>query len=218
VRLASILRGPLILALAAGVQVYHRHRFQGPPIDYATLAAAAAASWAGLPGPGEPVLIAAGIFAARHRLDLTSVLLVAFAAATAGGIVGWLVGMKAGRALVTAPGPLVRLRRAAVARGDEIFERFPVLAILLTPSWIAGIHHVRSATYLITTAAGAAAWAAGIGLGAYFIGQPVVEFVGDLGIATAVALGLLIVAAVVVGYFGRRRRVRRHAQPEQDAL
>ena len=62
-----------------GLSLRLHHHFHGPPIDYGALAAAAAASWIGVPGPGEPVLIAAGVFAAQHRLDIVSVLVVAWA-------------------------------------------------------------------------------------------------------------------------------------------
>ena len=41
------------------------------------------------------MLIGAGVLAARGRLDLTTVLVVAWVAATAGGIIGWLGGLKA---------------------------------------------------------------------------------------------------------------------------
>ena len=53
-----------------------------------------------MPGPGEPVLIAAGVLAARHKLDIASVVFVAWvgghrrAASSAGSI-----GLKAGRAV-----------------------------------------------------------------------------------------------------------------------
>ncbi len=180
-----------------------------PSIDYVGLAAASAASWLGVPGPGEPVLIAAGVFAARHKLDLGSVLLTAWAGATAGGVAGWLIGMKAGRAVVTAPGPLRRLRLSAVARGDEVFDRLAVIAILLTPSWIAGIHHVRAVLYLPTNAVGAAMWAAGIGVGAYFVGPTVIDLVEDVGLATAIAVVVLVLAGVGAEVL-RRRRARAH--------
>ena len=97
-------RGAAILILGLALH----HRFHGPPIDYAGLAAAAAASWIGVPGPGEPVLIAAGVLAARHKLDIGAVLAVAWLAATLGGIGGWLIGMKAGRGMLTTRGPLHR--------------------------------------------------------------------------------------------------------------
>lgn len=210
-RLIGHLRGLLFLALVLHIH----HRFRGPPIDYGALAIASAASWAGVPGPGEPVLIAAGVIAARHHLDITSVVVVAWVGATAGGIVGWVAGIKAGRALLTAPGPLLRLRRSAVARGDEVFKRFPVIAILLTPSWIAGIHRVRAALYLPTNAAGAATWAAGIGLGAYFVGPTVVDLVQDLGLITAIGVAVLVVVGVALGIAQRRRRRRGTVAPDR---
>jgi membrane protein DedA with SNARE-associated domain len=182
------------------------HHFHGPPIDYAGLAAAAAASWVGVPGPGEPVLIAAGVFAARHRLDIGSVLLIAWGAATAGGIAGWLIGMKAGRAVLTTRGPLHGMRRKALARGEEVFARHPVAGVLLTPSWIAGIHRVRKRVYLPTNAASAAVWAVGIGLGSYYVGPQIVDIVGELGWITAIGVVLLILSAVATEISRRRRR------------
>lgn len=187
-----------------GVKLRLHHT--GPSFDYATLAAAAAASWIGVPGPGEPVLIAAGVLAARHKLDLGSVVLIAWLAATAGGIAGWLIGMKAGRAVLSAPGPLRGLRQGALARGDHVFRRFAVLAIMLAPSWVSGIHHVRTALYLPMNALGAMIWAVGIGVGAYLIGPTVIDFVQDFGVAATVAIVLLVAGGITVEIVRRRRR------------
>ena len=206
-RVGAAVKGVLVVGATVSL---HRH-LHGPPVDYLGLAAAAGASWAGVPGPGEPVLIAAAVYAARHRLDITEVVIVAFVAAVLGGIAGWLLGVLGGRTLVTAPGPLRRARMVAVARGDEVFERHPVLAILLTPSWVAGIHRVRTDVYMIFNLVGAAVWAAGIGLAAYWTGPSVLDFVNDFGLVTSLALGALI-AAVVVAEIVRRRR-RRQERP-----
>lgn len=196
-------KGVLVLAIA----VHVRHRFHGPPVDYFGLAAASAASWAGIPGPGEPVLIAEAVFAARHDLDIVSVIVVAFLGATAGGIVGWLAGLKGGRAIVTARGPLHGARVRAVKRGEQVFARHPVLAIYLTPSWVAGINRPRPTTYLIVNTLSCVVWAAGIGLGAYFAGPPVLDFVNDLGLITGVILAVAVTA--ILGAEVRRRRRRR---------
>ena len=184
-----------------------RHRVEGPAVDYYGLAAAAAASWVGVPGPGEPVLIAAGILAAKHKLDLATVLLVAWAAATTGGIIGWAIGRKAGRRLLTARGPLHGARLRAVARGEKVFDRYAVVAVLLTPSWIAGINRVRSSVYQPTNAAAAAVWAAGIGLGSYFAGPAVIDLVNDFGTGTSVIVAVLILTAVGLE-LARRHRLR----------
>ncbi|MHB8657955.1 MAG: hypothetical protein ACYC91_08365 [Solirubrobacteraceae bacterium] len=196
----------VILTFALALHLHHR--FHGPPVDYAGLAAAAAASWIGVPGPGEPVLIAAAILAARHKLDIGSVLGAAWLGAAAGGVAGWLLGMKAGRAVLSTRGPLLRMRRNALARGDAIFGRYAVLAILLTPSWIAGIHRVRPALYLPTNAGGAALWAVGIGLGAYFAGPPVIEVVGDLGWVLGALLVAFVITVLGAAELTRRRRRR----------
>lgn len=204
-RLARV--GP-VLAISAllHLHIHIHHHFHGPPFDYLGLAAAAAASWIGLPGPGEPVLIAAGVLAAKHQLDITEVVLVAWAAATAGGVIGWLIGLKAGRAFLIAPGPLLSLRVKAVKRGEEVFERYPVIAIVLTPSWIAGIHRVRGAVYQPTNAISAALWAAGIGFGAYLIGPAVVDLVDDWGLATGIIVGVVIAAGITLELLRRRRK------------
>jgi membrane protein DedA with SNARE-associated domain len=201
------------MSIAALLHI-HLHHLQGSPIDYVGLALAAAASWVGVPGPGEPVLIAAGVVAARHKLDISSVLLIAWFGAAVGGVVGWVIGLKAGRALITARGPLRRLRLHAVARGEDVFRRYPVIAIVLTPSWIAGIHRVGAAIYLPVNAIGAAIWAVGIGLGAYLAGPTVIDFVDDLGLVTGAVLGALL---LVVAWTEIRRRVRRARRPNSTA-
>jgi membrane protein DedA with SNARE-associated domain len=206
------LGGPVRVVLVLGLALHHK--FHGPPIYYAGLAAAAAASWVGVPGPGEPVLIAAAVIAARHKLDISSVIAIAWIGATAGGVAGWLIGMKAGRGVLTTRGPLRRMRLKALHRGDEIFGRYPVIAIMLTPSWIAGIHRVRPRVYLPTNAAAAALWATGIGLGAYYIGPSVVDLVGDLGWITGAGIAILVIAGLSIEL--RRRRRRRRLRRESD--
>ncbi len=192
--------------LTFGLALRFHHHFHGPPFDYLGLALGSAASWLGIPGPGEPLLIAAGLLAAKHKLDIFTVVLVAFVSATAGGVAGWLIGLKAGRAVLATRGPLHSMRRSALARGDEVFARHPVIAILLTPSWIAGIHKVGAAVYLTVNVVSAAVWAVGIGLGAYYIGPAVIDFVADLGWVTGGGLVLLILAGVVVEIARRRSR------------
>ncbi|MGZ4295217.1 MAG: DedA family protein [Solirubrobacteraceae bacterium] len=187
------------------------HRVYGSVWDYLGLAAAAAASWVGVPGPGEPVLIGAGVWASKGRLDLATVLVVAWVSATMGGIIGWVVGRRAGRTILTARGPLHAGRLRAVQRGERIFERYAVIAVLLTPSWIAGIHRVRSRVYQPTNAAAAAVWAGAIGVGSYLAGPAVIEWVSDFGTGTALILVALIIGALCVE-IARRYRLRSRPQ------
>jgi membrane protein DedA with SNARE-associated domain len=212
VRVLAAAKPGLVLLLA----LHLRHHFHGPPIDYFTLALAAAASWVGIPGPGEPILITAGVLAARHKLDIGEVLVVAWAAATAGGVAGWIIGLKGGRVVLTTRGPLHAARRRALSRGEEVFGRHAVLGVLLSPSWVPGILRVPARIYLPTNAFGALIWAVGIGLGAYIIGPSVVDAVADLGTITWIGLLVLIVVGIGGELVRRWRRDRRRDAAAPD--
>jgi membrane protein DedA with SNARE-associated domain len=182
-----------------------RHHFHGPSVGYVGLALAAAASWLGVPGPGEPVLIAAAVYAARGKLDLVEVLLVAWAGASAGGTAGWLVGRRFGAALMSAPGPMRRQRARAAARGAHFFERYGVLAVYLAPSWVAGAVAMRAARFLPANLIAGAVWAVLVGVAAYAVGPSIADLIGDLGLAGLIVLGILVVAAVAATLVRRRR-------------
>ncbi len=173
----------------------HAHS-AGSGVDYAGVFLASAASWAGFPGVGEAVLIAAGIAAANHHLELDLVVAAAWAGATAGGTAGWIVGLKGGRGLISAPGPLHHLRLSLIATGDRFYERYGLIAVLIAPSWIAGIHHMRSARFLPANAISALVWALAIAVGAYLLGPAIADAVADEGLAAGLLIAALIVLAV----------------------
>jgi membrane protein DedA with SNARE-associated domain len=195
---------PLLLPALLHIQLHHR--FHGPPFDYVGLALGAFASWVGLPGPGEPLLLAAAVLSARHQLDLPTVLGVAFLAAVAGGIVGWAIGLMAGRRVATAPGPLRSLRIRMVERGEQIFRRYPVTAILMTPAFVAGIHRVRPAIYHAVNILSAAIWTVVIGVGGYVIGPPVLDAIADLGTGMSILAGIVVVGLLAAEISRRYRR------------
>ena len=182
----------------------HFHRFHGPPFDYGGLAVGAVLSWIVGIGPGEPLLIAAAVLAAKHKLDLTEVLLIAWLGATAGGVIGWLIAYRAGRAVLAARGPFYKARLRTLERGERIFDRATVPAVILTPSWLAGVHRVRWPIYLFANTVSAAIWAFGIGFGAFLIGPPVADMFDDAGTVGLIIIGALIVGGGLAEYARRR--------------
>jgi membrane protein DedA with SNARE-associated domain len=134
------------------------------------------------------------------------VILVAFAAATLGGIVGWLVGLLAGRSALTAPGPLRKARIHAAKRGEQLFRRWEIAAILLTPSWVAGINRARTGVYQLTNVVSAFLWAVALGVGAYYAGPPVLDVFNDTTTIAFVALVAVVVGGVGLELVRRRRR------------
>jgi membrane protein DedA with SNARE-associated domain len=187
----------LQLSTLAALAAMHPHA-RGPGVDYIGVFLASMASWAALPGPGEAALIAAGISAAHGHLDLVSVVAVAWAGATTGGAAGWIVGVKGGRGLLTAPGPLYQLRLTLIARGDRFYERYGPVAVLFTPSWIAGTHDMRWSRFLPANAISALTWALSVGVGAYLVGPSIADIAADAGLAGALLLGALSVLAAGV--------------------
>jgi membrane protein DedA with SNARE-associated domain len=205
---------PLVLILAIHLHLHLIHH-KGAAVDYVALAAAAFLSWVIWVGPGEPAMIAAGIVAAKHKLDIAPVVFWGWIGAMLGGIVGWLIGLKAGRAVLTAPGPLHRLRVGVADQGERIFHRMEVLAIIAAPPWVAGINRSRPQIYLPVTALSALVlWAAPLGIGAYYAGPVVLDLFGDLG----TVLSVLVVAGVVAivgAELMRRRQARRRMRTEE---
>jgi membrane-associated protein len=188
--------------------VHLHHRFHGPHVDYVGVGLAAAVSWIGVAGVGEAALIAAGIAAAHGKVDIASIVFVAWLGANAGGIAGWAIGLKGGRALMERPGPLYRLRLRLLRQGDAIYEKRGWFAVFVAPSWMAGISDMRAARFLPANAASALVWALGIGLGAYFVGPSVAELVDAIGLVGVIVLVLLVVGSLVGRRMFRRSRAR----------
>jgi membrane protein DedA with SNARE-associated domain len=187
----------LSVSTLIAVSALHLHA-RGAGADYVGVFIAALASWIAVPGPGEAALIAAGLSAAHGHLDLTSVLAVAWAGAATGGNAGWLVGLKAGRAALTAAGPLRRLRLALIDRGDRFYERYGVIAALFTPTWISGIHHMRWSRFMPVNAVSTLAWTLAVGIGAYLLGPSITDIVSDAGLAGGLLVAGLVIAGIAV--------------------
>jgi membrane protein DedA with SNARE-associated domain len=195
-----------VLTTQLAIHVHHFHR---PSVDFDVVALAAAASWLGVAGVGEAVLVGAGIAASRGHPDIGSVVLFAWGGATIGGVAGWLIGRYGGRRMVLAGRWLHSFRERALESGERFFDRFGWLAVYLAPSWVAGINGMSAGRFLPLNAAWALVWAAGLGLGAYAIGPSVRDVASDIGlIGTILVVALAAGAALVTRSRMHRRRDR----------
>jgi membrane protein DedA with SNARE-associated domain len=202
-------RHPNVIAATLPLALRLHHHIHGPRTGYLGLVLAAAASWIGLPGPGEAALVTAGVLAVHHRLDLLAVVLAGWIGAVAGGTAGWLVGRLAGRRVLVAPGPLYKLRVGAVARGDRLFERYGAIAVFFAPSWAAGLAGMRTVRFFVANAASALVWAAALAVGSYAVGPIVLDLMSDAGTIGLIALGVIVVCGVAGEVAHHRRRARR---------
>jgi membrane-associated protein len=134
--------------------------------------------------PGDSLLFSAGLVVGiTGHPNLALLLLTAFLAALAGDQTGYMIGSRAGAALLHRPDTRVVKRKHLVA-GQEFFEEHGARAVLLarfvpvvrtvTPV-LAGISSMRYRTFVAWNIAGAALWSAlatclGWGLGKRFPG------------------------------------------------
>src|SRR3954447_2571136 len=72
----------------------------------------------GIPLPGETALITAAILAARGRLDIATVIVIAAVAAIIGDNIGYLIGRRGGRRLLLGHPRLQRHGERAIAMGE----------------------------------------------------------------------------------------------------
>jgi membrane-associated protein len=183
-------------------------------IGYPLIFALIAIETMGIPVPGETALITAAIVASRGRLDIEVVIAVAAAAAILGDNVGFAIGRKLGRRVLTAPGPLLHHRRRVIAVGEPFFDRHGPKAVFLgrwvtglriTAAWMAGVTRMPWPTFLFWNALGGIAWATSIGLLAYFVGHSAEKFIHLAGIGGAV---VVVLAGLVLWFVLRLRRRR----------
>ena len=164
---------------------------------------------AGVPFPGEALLLAAAAWAAARHHSLFLVILFGFLGATAGADLGYLLGFKGGRPFVERFGRLFRIKPEHIARSEMFFARHGDRAVLLGrfvlglrtwASMLAGMSHMPFWRFQVYSAIGGLAWAAVVGVAGYFLGSnlAVIEgFVRAIGIGGLAIIVLVIVIAVV---------------------
>ena len=182
-------------------------------VGYPLLFVLIAVETMGIPLPGETTLITAAIVASRGRLDITTVIVIAAAAAILGDNAGFAIGRHFGRRMLTwEGGPFPRHRRRLIEVGEPFFERHGPKAVFLgrwvvglrvTAAWMAGANRMSWPTFLFYNALGGVAWVTSIGLAAYYAGHTVERIAITVGWAAA---GLVVVASVAVYVVARWRR------------
>jgi membrane protein DedA with SNARE-associated domain len=172
---------------------------------------------AGVPGPGEAALIAAGTLAGEGRLLVGIVLATAIAAWMLGSAAGWEIGIHGGRQLLDHPGRLEQRRRNLLAKGDRAFGRHTFIASVTMPAFVSGIFRVRFWLFMLgALLAGTCFIALYVGL-SYLLGEEVAKRIGDAG--TTALLSVLVIVAVGLGIkagYSRWRSARHGGGREQD--
>lgn len=171
----------------------------------------------GVPSPGEPLLIAGALLAARGQMDISLLMVTAWSAAVIGDNIGYAIGRFGGRALVVRYGRRVRLREHHLEKVEHFFARwgggmvvaarfFEVLRQL--NGIVAGIGYMPWWRFLAYNSLGAALWVGAWGYGVYRAGLNMEQALAWVKVLQpyAIAVGLAALVAVAIYLFQSRRK------------
>jgi membrane protein DedA with SNARE-associated domain len=178
--------------------------------EYVVLFVMVAIMGAGLPGPGDASLIAAGTLAGEGRLNVLVVLATAMAAWMLGSVAGYGIGAHGGRQLLDHPGRLEKTRRKLLAKGDHAFGRYNFVASVTMPAFVSGIFRVRFLVFVLGALVAGVGWV-GMYVGlSYFLGAEIAQRIGKAG--TKAVLGVLLIVAIGLGTMAGLSRWRTHRE------
>jgi membrane-associated protein len=182
---------------------------------YWTIAAALLLENAGIPVPGETILIAASVLAQAHgTLRLPYIILVATIAATAGDNLGYGLGRWGGRPLLERYHRTLRLRPGALHRGERLFARYGpatvffarfIVGLRVFAGPLAGALRMHWPRFAIFNALGAATWVTVVASVSYVFGRQLPALVRTMRAANLLLLAIVIILLV---FFGKRLLAR----------
>jgi membrane-associated protein len=180
---------------------------------------------AGLPLPGETILILASFAAYRgHHLKLPWVILVAICACIMGDNIGYWIGRRGGRPLLERYKHLFHIGDETIRTGEEFLERRGALAIFLArfiagmrivAGPLAGVLRMEWNRFLPANAAGAAAWVTVIACSGYFFGSQYQALAAAMKETEFVVLAVVIGAAWLFWRRQKRQWKQRRAQEQE---
>ena len=135
---------------------------------------------AGIPVPGETILLAAGFFAEQGKFNLWEVMAIAAAGAVLGDNAGYYIGHKIGRATLERYGKYIGLTPHRISHMERYFESHGDKTILVArfitglrvfAALLAGSSRMQWRTFAIFNMLGAVLWSFGFVFLGYFAGE-----------------------------------------------
>ncbi len=185
--------------------------------EYLVLFVFVAIMGAGLPGPGDAALIAAGCLAGEGRLNIWIVLATAMTAWMLGSVIGFKIGIRKGRRLLDHPGRLEKSRRKLLAKGDGAFGRHTFAASVTMPAFVSGIFRVRFYVFVLGALTAGVGWI-GMYVGlSYLFGEEIATRIGKAGTKVVISVIVIVVLGLCIRAGVSRWRNTRHARPAEHA-
>ncbi|MEE7448400.1 hypothetical protein MRF4_11520 [Methylobacterium radiotolerans] len=170
---------------------------------------------AGLPLPGETVLLTSAAYAgSTGNINIAVVVAIAATAAILGDNAGYWVGRRWGLPLLLRKGHLIGLDHGRLKLGQYLFRRhggkivfFGRFTAMLRAyaAVLAGVNKLDARRFMAFNALGGVAWASIMGFGAYLCGRSIENVMGPVGLGL---LAFVLLGAVALWLFMRRHEAR----------
>jgi len=182
---------------------------------------------AGVPLPGETMLIGASVYAGSHQaLDIRLIIATAAGAAILGDNIGYWVGRTLGRKILLSWGHWIGLDQRKLDLGEYLFLRHGgkiiflarfVAVLRVIAAVLAGVNRFPPWRFVMFNALGGITWAVVFGTGGYLLGNSFRRIAGPLGwfVLTAAAIALLCVRRY---YKLHEEKMLRRAEDELSLL
>ncbi|SHL37547.1 membrane protein DedA, SNARE-associated domain [Bradyrhizobium lablabi] len=176
---------------------------------------------AGVPLPGETVLIAAALLAATTgQINIVVVVAAAAAGAIVGDGMGYMVGRRLGLPFLRRYGRYIRLDEDRLLIGRYLFFQYGnavvffgrfIAVLRMFAALLAGANCMPPSRFFFFNITGGVCWACLFGFGAYAVGGEIYKISGVLSV---ISLVLFIAAGYAFSIFIRRNEVtlRRRAE------
>jgi membrane-associated protein len=181
---------------------------------YWAVAAALLLENAGVPVPGETVLLLASFLAYSQRdLRLSWIVVVGTIAATLGDNLGFALGYHGGRPLLERYQSVFRIRRKTLARGEKLFARFGAITVFfarfvfglrIIAGPLAGVLRMPWRKFLVSNFLGAVVWVTAISGAGYLFGRHWERLQRNLR-SFDLGLAALVLAAAAFWWWRNRR-------------
>ncbi len=136
---------------------------------------------AGVPAPGETMLLLASFLAySQHQLELGWIIVVATIAATLGDNLGFALGYYGGRPLLARYQSIFRVRASSLEQGERLFARYGAVTVFfarfifgmrIVAGPMAGVLRMPWRRFLLFNFLGAGIWVTVISSAGYLFGR-----------------------------------------------
>ncbi|MGZ4789583.1 MAG: DedA family protein [Terriglobales bacterium] len=168
---------------------------------------------AGVPVPGETVLILASVMSFnQHQLRLPWIIVVATLAATTGDNIGYWIGRRGGRPLLERWKHFFRISQSHIEEAERLIHRHGALAIFfarfiagarIIAGPLAGVLCMKWPRFALFNFLGAVVWVSVISGLAYMFGSQLDRLLKWMSDLNWIVLGIIVIAIV---YFWWKRR------------